>query len=118
MATKDTVAAYIAAWNETDAARRRDLIDQCWAESATYTDPMADVAGRDGLNTLIEGFHTQMPGAGIAVTTSADEHHGRIRFGWKLENGPQALEGIDVGHLNDDGRLESIIGFWGANPPQ
>lgn len=117
MATKDTVEAYIAAWNETDADKRRALIDQCWADTATYTDPMADVSGRDALNTLIEGFHAQMPGATIALATNTDEHHGRIRFGWKLEGGPQALEGIDVGIINGDGKLESIVGFWGANPP-
>jgi hypothetical protein len=117
MATNDTVATYIAAWNETDAAKRRVLIDQCWADSGTYTDPMADVAGRDALNTLIEGFQAQMAGASIALTSSADEHHGRIRFGWKLEGGPRPLEGIDVGVINGDGQLESIVGFWGANPP-
>lgn len=117
MATKETVEAYLAAWNETDESRRRALIDQCWAESGTYTDPMSDVSGRDGLNSLIAQFQQQMPGATIAFTSGVDEHHGRIRFGWKLEGGPQAMEGIDVGLLSSDGRLQSIVGFWGANPP-
>lgn len=117
MATKDTVETYMAAWNETDPAKRRALIDKCWADSGTYTDPMSDVAGRDGLNATIEGFQTQMPGAAITLISSTDEHHGRIRFGWKLENGPQPLEGIDIGVINASGQLESIIGFWGANPP-
>jgi hypothetical protein len=117
MATKDTVEAYIAAWNESDEAARRALIAKCWADSGTYTDPMADVSGTDGLNTLIIGFQQQMPGATIAVTSGIDEHHGRIRFGWRLVGGPQDLEGIDVGLLSGDGRLQSIIGFWGSPPP-
>jgi len=117
MATKETVEAYIAAWNETDEAKRRALIDKCWAENGTYTDPMADVSGRDALATLIVGFQAQMPGATIEITSGIDEHHGRIRFGWKLADGSQPMEGIDVGQVTADGQLASIVGFWGAAPP-
>ncbi len=116
MATKDTVEAYMSAWNEPDAARRAAIIEKCWSESATYTDPMSDVTGRDGLSALIAGFQQQMPGAGITFTSGIDEHHGRIRFGWKLTDAPTPMEGIDVGRIGSDGRLEMIIGFWGANP--
>jgi hypothetical protein len=115
MATKDTVSTYMAAWNEKDEAKRRQLIDQCWSAAATYTDPMSDVQGKDALAITIAGFQGQMPGATIDLTSGIDEHHGRIRFGWKLTNGPQPLEGIDVGVVGDDGKLASIIGFWGAN---
>jgi hypothetical protein len=117
MATKETVENYVAAWNETDETKRRDLIAQCWADSGTYTDPVADVSGRDGLHGLISQFQQQMPGASIAITSGVDEHHGRIRFGWRLDGGPQAMEGIDVGQLSTDGRIQSIVGFWGASPP-
>ena len=116
MATKETVEAYLAAWNEKDEAKRTKLLDKCWADAGTYTDPMSDVAGREQLAAVIAGFHQQMPGASLAFTSGVDEHHGRIRFGWKVVDGPQPLEGIDVGRISSDGRLESIIGFWGANP--
>ncbi|HUF53418.1 MAG TPA: nuclear transport factor 2 family protein [Dehalococcoidia bacterium] len=116
MSVQKTVEDYIAAWNEEDEAKRADLIAGCWAESGTYTDPMADVAGRDGLSQLIAGFHQQMPGARIKVTTGIDQHHDQIRFGWALQGG-QAIEGIDVGRLDGGGKLLSIVGFWGANPP-
>ena len=118
MATKDTVATYIAAWNEKDEAKRRQLIDQCWADAGIYTDPMSDVKGKDELFATIAGFHGQMPDAAINLTSAIDEHHGRIRFGWKLVNGPQPMEGIDVGIITSDGKLASIIGFWGANPAE
>jgi hypothetical protein len=116
MATKDTVEAYMAAWNEHDDGARRELLDKCWADAGTYTDPLADVKGKDELIAQIENFHKQMPGAGIALTSAIDEHHGRIRFGWQVVNGPQPMEGIDVGVLSGDGKLASIVGFWGANP--
>jgi hypothetical protein len=116
LATKDTVNDYLAAWNESDEAKRRQLIDKCWADSGTYTDPMSDIKGKDALAATIGGFQKQMPGATIELTSGIDEHHGRIRFGWKVVNGPQPMEGIDVGRLSGDGRLESIVGFWGASP--
>lgn len=116
MATKDTVATYMAAWNEKDEAKRRQLIDQCWADTGTYTDPMSDVQGKEALAAAIASFQSQMADATIDLASAIDEHHGRIRFGWKLANGPQPLEGIDVGILTADGKLASIIGFWGANP--
>jgi hypothetical protein len=117
MATKDTIEAYIAAWNETDEAKIRQLLDKCWADNGTYTDPIADVTGKDALLAAINGFHAQLPGAGIAITSGIDEHHGRVRFGWKVVNSPQEMAGIDVGTLTADGKLQSILGFWGVNPP-
>jgi hypothetical protein len=117
MATKDTVEAYIAAWNEHDEAKRRDILSRCWSDAGTYTDPMSDVTGRDALFTLIDGFHQQMPGAAIALTSGIDEHHGRIRFGWTVNGSPTEISGIDVGKLAPDGRLEYIVGFWGSPPP-
>ena len=118
MATKDTIEAYMAAWNETDEAKIKQLLEKCWSDSGTYTDPISDVAGRGGLFAAITGFHSQMPGAGIALTTGIDEHHGRVRFGWKVTGAPQELAGIDVGTLSADGKLQSILGFWGSNPPE
>ncbi len=116
--TKDTVNAYMNAWNETNADKRSALLDAAWADSGTYTDPMADVSGRAGLSETIDGFHKQMPGASIALASGIDEHHKRIRFAWKLKaaDGTVPIEGIDIGMLAEDGRLQSILGFWG-NPP-
>ena len=42
-----TVERYITLWNETDAAARKQGIAEIFAEGATYTDPLADVAGHD-----------------------------------------------------------------------
>ena len=33
----DLIDRYIAIWNETDAARRRDLIARTWTEDAAYS---------------------------------------------------------------------------------
>jgi hypothetical protein len=117
MDTKQVVTDYIAAWNESDESKRRQLLESCWSDAGAYVDPVSDVSGRDGLFATISGFQAQMPGASIVITSGIDQHHDRIRFGWKLEGAAQAIEGIDVGQLAPDGRLASILGFWGVNPP-
>src|SRR3990172_5918280 len=101
MATKETVEAYMAVWNETDADKQRGLLAKVWADGATYTDPMAHAAGAEELVALVAGFHTQMPGAKIVQTSAIDEHHGRLRFGWAMEGpgGSTRMERIDISEL-------------------
>jgi hypothetical protein len=119
MATKETVEAYMAAWNEEDEGKRRSLLAKAWADGATYTDPMAHAAGIDEVVALVSQFHNQMPGAKIVQTSAIDEHHGRLRFGWAMlgPDGSTRMEGIDVGELAEDGRIKSILGFFGHLPP-
>lgn len=111
--------AYGAAWNEPDEAERRRLLEQAWADDGTYTDPQADLHGRDALIAHIAGFQEQLKGARIVPTSAVDEHHGKIRFTWKMEgaDGSAIMEGIDFGELADDGRLKKIVGFFGPPPP-
>lgn len=117
MSTEEVVQAYMAAWNETDEAKRRELLDKAWADGGTYTDPMSHAEGRDELVALVSQFQQQMPGASIVIASGIDEHHGQLRFQWRMEGGPQAMEGIDIGRTAEDGRLQSIVGFFGAAPP-
>jgi hypothetical protein len=109
---------YMDAWNEKDEGKRRALLDKAWADDGRYTDPMSDAPGRDALVALIAQFHQQMPGASIAATSGVDEHHGRLRFAWKMSqaDGSTSMEGIDIGQLAEDGRIQSITGFFGPLP--
>src|SRR3990172_3573123 len=106
-----------AAWGDPRAGKRPPLLEKCWADGATYVDPMADVAGREGLEATIAGFHKQMPGGAIVLAGGIDEHHGRIPFPSALRAaGWTPVRGIDVGQVAADGRLASILGFWDAPP--
>ncbi len=114
----EIVAAYGAAWNETDAGKRRTLLEPAWADDGVYVDPVSHGAGRDALIEIIAGFHAQSPGSKIVITSGIDQHHDVIRFAWAMRtaDGKNAIEGIDVGELAPDGRLAKITGFWGAPP--
>jgi hypothetical protein len=106
------------AWNEPDEAKRRALLEACWADDGYYCDPVAECRGRDELSAAIAGMFTQAPGSGIVLTSGVDQHHNQVRFAWafKQADGSTAVEGIDAGELAPDGRLQRIIGFWGAPP--
>jgi hypothetical protein len=118
MSTQQIAETYGAAWNETNEGKRRALLEQAWADDGVYTDPQSHVEGRDALVALITGFQQTMPGARIVPTSAADEHHGQIRFTWRMDgaDGKAVMEGIDFGELAPDGRIKRIVGFFGPPP--
>ena len=119
MTTQQIAEAYGAAWNETDDAKRRALLEQAWADGGVYTDPQSHVEGREALLGLIAGFQQQAAGARIVATSGIDAHHGKLRFTWKMAgaDGNTIIEGIDFGELAPDGRIQRIVGFFGSPPP-
>ena len=116
--TQEVVDAYGKAWNEPDETERRRLLEVAWTDGGTFTDPQSDVAGRDALVAHIASFHQQFAGAQITPASGVDEHHGRVRFTWKMTgaDGATIMEGIDFGELAADGRLQKIVGFFGPAP--
>ncbi|GAA4019337.1 nuclear transport factor 2 family protein [Allokutzneria multivorans] len=114
----DIAARYIAVWNETDAAKRRHLVDELFTEDATYTDPLAEVAGRDGIDMVIAGAQQQFAGLVFSVPAEADAHHDIARFQWHLGVAGEAeplVIGFDVVRVNGD-RISSVLGFLDRIP--
>jgi SnoaL-like domain len=118
-ALEHILLAYVAAWNETDAGKRRLLLETSWAENGIYSDPTAQVSGREALvqhlGRLIEHFADQR----VLLTSGIDEHHSLIQFTWARVglDGRKIRKGIDFGEVGADGRLVRITGFFGPPPP-
>lgn len=112
------VDAYLSAWNETDPARRLQLVRQVWAEDGQLVDPPAAAQGHAGISDLHAALQAQFPGHRFRRATGVDDHHDTLRFGWQLvaPDGGVALTGLDVGELAADGRLRRITGFFGDLP--
>ena len=120
LTAQEAVDLYGAAWAEPDEERRRDLLERAWAEDGVYTDPSAEVKGREALVAHIGGFLEQAQGGRIVITSQVDHHHGtRLRFSWAMQSaaGQTLAEGMDYGELDEDGRLKLIVGFFGPFPP-
>jgi len=111
----ETIDMYLAAWNETDAARRAELIERAWAPDGSYRDPMLDADGHAAIERMILGVHEQFPGQRFRRTTGIDAHHDVCRFGWELAAADDSVTVavIDVATLDRVGRLARVAGFFG-----
>jgi SnoaL-like domain len=114
----DLIDRYLATWNETDQARRQELIAGLWAADGQYTDPLADVRGREAIDAVIGAVQAQFPGFVFSPAGSADAHHQQVRFTWGL--GPEGAEpiviGFDVVTTDEFGRIRSVVGFLDRVP--
>jgi hypothetical protein len=112
------VAQYLQAWNETDPAARRAVIDGVWAEDGSYTDPMGVAQGRDAIDATIAAVQSQFPGLEFSLDGRVDAHHNLARFTWNLgpAGGEPLVVGFDVAELDADGRIRAIHGFLDKVP--
>ncbi|WP_326823288.1 nuclear transport factor 2 family protein [Streptosporangium sp. NBC_01756] len=114
---KDIVQQYLATWNATGDERAR-LISEHWSPEATYTDPMAEVCGHDGITAIVDGVQAQFPGWVFTQVGEADAHHRQVRFRWGL--GPEGAEppviGFDVLVTDESGRIQDVCGFLDKVP--
>jgi hypothetical protein len=111
------VDRYIAAWNETDPDRRRELIARTWTAQGSYLDPLMAGEGHDGIDAMIAGVQSRLPGYRFRRTGELDAHHDRVRFAWELgpEGGVPLAGGLDVGVIAN-GRLQAMTGFLDFAP--
>jgi hypothetical protein len=112
------IDTYFAIFNETDAARRADLIPQAWAEDCGYVDPLVQASGAEAINAMVGDLQGQFPGHAVTLNSGLDAHHNLVRFGWDLTDadGTLVMQGLDVAIVAEDGRLSRIGGFFGPLP--
>ncbi|MZD06605.1 nuclear transport factor 2 family protein [Streptomyces sp. SID5785] len=113
------VDRYFEAWNARDAEGRAKAVAAAWTEDGSYTDPLADVAGHEGVAAVIGAAHEQFPGFVFRPLGAVDGHHGVARFGWELvseADGSAPVAGFDVVTLDEDGRIRAVHGFLDRVP--
>ncbi|MBV9796194.1 MAG: nuclear transport factor 2 family protein [Actinobacteria bacterium] len=115
---QDIIERYLDCWNETDPAARRKLVEQVWAPDASYTDPLAEVAGRDAIEATIAAVQGQFPGYVFTLAGPVDAHHRQARFSWNLAPAGEepVVVGSDVALAGPDGQLTAVFGFLDQVP--
>ncbi|MFC4499639.1 MULTISPECIES: nuclear transport factor 2 family protein [Streptomyces] len=120
MSTYATAAErYFAAWNADGAEAIAKAVSDAFTEGATYTDPLADVAGHEGIAAVIAGAHARFPGFEFRLKGEVDGNHHIARFSWDLvstADGSSPAGGSDVVALAEDGRISSVSGFLDRVP--
>jgi hypothetical protein len=117
------VRRYLGAWNEHDAEARVRILDDIWADEATYLEPagLADgpVLGREEMSDLIgqnqgpEGtwFEPRAWHEGYA-------HHDVLVMPWRqcTPDGPTGVIGTDYAELDAQDRMTLAVGFSPLTP--
>lgn len=112
-------ARYLTAWNADGAEDIARAVAAAWSEEGSYTDPLADVTGHEGIAAVIAAAKEQFPGFEFRQTGPVDGHHAIARFGWELVSGADGsapVAGFDVIALADDGRIRTVHGFLDRVP--
>jgi hypothetical protein len=109
------VADYLAMWLESDEAVRNQQIARLFTEDGRHVDPNADARGHDGIAAMMTAVHGQFPGFTMRQTSAVDAHNDQFRFSWELfgADGTLVVNGIDAGQIAEDGRIQTVTGFWG-----
>ena len=111
------LAAYDAAWNESDSVKRARLLARALSEDGELVDPSGRYQGRQAVNERIAGFSNRFPGARVTIISGIDEHHGFARYAWSVAaGGDTILEGVDVVERGEDTRLRRVVMFFGPLP--
>jgi hypothetical protein len=116
---ENAAARYIQAWNADGADDRAKAVAAAWTEDGSYTDPLAEVSGHEGIAAVIAGAREQFPGFEFRLSGAVDGHHDTARFGWELvsvADGSAPVAGFDVVTLAADGRIRTVSGFLDRVP--
>ena len=119
MNVNQVIVQYLAAWNEPDAKRRRQLVAQAWTEDGAYIDRVREGHGHDSIDQMIAKAQEHFSGYRLNLASGIEAHHDYVRFSWVAggtADAPLYIKGTDFALIADDGRLKSVIGFVDAAP--
>ena len=110
---------YITVWNESDAIRRRTLLESTWTSAATYVDPVAKGAGLAEIDNIIGSVQKRFPEFIFSLSGNADGHGDVIRFSWALgpKDGTAVVKGTDFVERDGD-KIATVTGFLDLVPGQ
>lgn len=111
------ITDYLDTFNETDADRRRSLLEALYTPDCTYTDPHVELQGAEQINGFIEQTQERFPGFTFTLGGPIDGHHNQARFQWHAgpADAPETYVGFDV-IVAADGRIRNVYGFMDAAP--
>lgn len=108
---------YVAAWNETDADRRRRAIEDLWVTDGQHYVDTRHAVGYDALEERIRGSHEKnVTDAGNTFRTVRDARrlHDVVTFHWQMLPAGRAeilATGLEILIVGDDGRIVTDYQF-------
>jgi len=115
---EQVVERYLEAFNETDPARRRELVRGLYRADSTYVDPHVELRGPEQVDQFIASTQERFPGFRFRLGGPVDAHHDQARFQWyagPAEDADPTYVGFDV-LVTDGGCVRSVYGFMDVAP--
>jgi len=108
--------AWFGAWNETDGARRRELLASCATPDVSFCDEYGVLSGYEDLDGQIAATKIYMPGLTLVRVGEPVRSHGNALVRWEMRGAEGQVKGKGVNAVTfaPDGRLARVVGFWGA----
>lgn len=113
----DFTERYMAMWHERDPQRRREIVQNLFAEDAENASRTFVVRGLAEIVGRVARAHDQWvaeKGFVFRALRPADGHHNVLRFAWEMvpaAGGPAEARGLDIFVLRDDGRIGALYQF-------
>jgi uncharacterized protein YndB with AHSA1/START domain len=108
------VDAWLAAWGNPDAGKRRELLEACARSEVAFRDAYSATEGIEDLLAHLEAARAFFPGVTLAREGDLRLSHGTAIAGWvaKREGGEPLGRGSNVFDFAADGKIARVIGFW------
>lgn len=108
---------YVAVWNETNPAARRDAIAQLWLPDGVHYVTTREVRGYAALEERIIGSHNKNvrdAGHVFRAVKNAQALHGVVTFNWEMirpATGEVLAIGLEFLQIDADGRIINDFQF-------
>jgi hypothetical protein len=115
----ETVVRYLAAWNERDPKRRRELVAATWTEEGSYIDAHRRGEGHSAIDAMLAATQAQFPNYRLSLVSGVEAHNDFVRFSWAAggtADAPLYIGGTDFATIAPDGRIKAVTGFMDAAP--
>ena len=104
----------MAAWNESDPVKVRELLKKSLSPEVRFVDPTIDLCGIEAFTENVFNVQKQIPGAVYARASNVDSQHDFHRYYWTIhQDGKLLLSGFDTVQTDASGLVVLVIGFFG-----
>ena len=112
----ERIDRFFEAWSEPDAGKRREALEICVVRDVTFGDAYSFTSGIDDLDAHLAAARVHMPGVSLSRDGDIQTCLATAIVRWvaKREDGSIVGKGTNVVDLAPDGKIERVIGFWGA----
>jgi uncharacterized protein YndB with AHSA1/START domain len=109
----ERVDAWLSAWGNPDAGKRRELLEGCARRDVVFRDAYSATEGLEDLLAHLEAVQTFFPGVSLAREGDVRLSHATAAADWIAKRGDGSVfgRGLNLYDFSSDGRIARVVGF-------